>query len=90
MFTSLLFKWRYYTISIFAWALLTMYSRIYLGVHFITDTLGGALWGASVGIACYLFYIYACKLFIGVNNIEEDKKRFAFPHKRASLIVYTF
>ena len=90
VFTSLLFKWRYYTITIFCWALLTMYSRIYLGVHFITDTLGGALWGATAGAVVYLFYVYACKLLIGVNNIEADKKRFAFPRKRASLIIYTF
>lgn len=90
LFTSLLFKQRYYTVAIFSWALITMYSRVYLGVHFITDTLGGALWGIFVATLTYFFYVYSCKLFIGVNKIEKDKKRYAFAKKRSDLIIYTF
>lgn len=49
IFTSLLFARRWYTWSIFAWALLVSYSRIYLGVHFPLDLLFGALLGTLIG-----------------------------------------
>jgi len=56
MFISLLFKNRYVTISIFFWALLVSYSRIYLGVHYPGDILGGAVLG--MGIGCMIFFGY--------------------------------
>ena len=37
----------------FIWALLIAYSRIYLGVHFPFDVLGGAVLGSSIA---FLFY----------------------------------
>jgi len=56
MFISLLFKNRYVTISIFFWALLVSYSRIYLGVHYPGDILGGTVLG--MGIGCMVFFVY--------------------------------
>ncbi len=56
MFTSILFKIRWYTYCIFAWALLVSYSRIYLGVHYPGDIIGGAIWGIAAAIA--VFYLY--------------------------------
>jgi len=37
----------------FLWPLLFAYSRIYVGAHFPTDILAGALIGTGVGILCY-------------------------------------
>jgi len=53
LLSSLLFKRRTYTISIFTWALLTAYSRIYLGVHYPLDVLGGALVGTLAALFCF-------------------------------------
>ena len=39
IFLSCLLKNKLLTFSIFLWAILTSYSRIYLGVHFISDIL---------------------------------------------------
>ena len=55
-FSALLFKNRFYTIVICLWALIMAYSRIYLGVHFITDVIPGMLSGLLLGWLVYLFY----------------------------------
>lgn len=54
-FTALTFNFRLYTIAIFAWAGCISYSRIYLGVHYPADIIGGA----CVGI-CSAGLMYFC------------------------------
>lgn len=49
-FLALLFKNRIFTYSIFFWALLVSYSRIYSGVHYPGDIICGALLGISIGL----------------------------------------
>ncbi|MDR2683792.1 MAG: phosphatase PAP2 family protein [Prevotellaceae bacterium] len=53
VFTALLFKNCIYSSSILLWAALTAYSRMYLGVHYPLDILGGTFIGVSVGFAVY-------------------------------------
>jgi 1-acyl-sn-glycerol-3-phosphate acyltransferase len=55
-FSALFFRKRGYTWSIFAWAALVAYSRIYVGKHYPLDLLGGALFGLLLGGAVYLLY----------------------------------
>jgi undecaprenyl-diphosphatase len=55
-FTALLFKKHWFTFTIFAFAVINSYSRIYLGVHFISDVVAGALLGIAVGYGIYLLY----------------------------------
>ena len=51
--SSTLFRNRKYTSLIFCWAVLVSYSRMYLGVHYPLDILGGALVGILAALACY-------------------------------------
>lgn len=55
-FTTRLFKHKYFTWFIFIWAAVVSYSRIYLGVHYPMDIIGGALLGMGLGFL--VFYLY--------------------------------
>ena len=69
MFLALMLKQRLFSLLIFLWAVVLSYSRIYLGVHFPGDILGGAIVGLLVGYLVYFIYIKlrATKYGIYVN-----------------------
>jgi len=54
LLSSLLFRNKTYTISIFVWAALTAYSRIYLGVHYPLDIVGGTIVGIVAALLCFV------------------------------------
>jgi len=61
-FTSLILKNRAYSWFIYSWAAVVSYSRIYLGVHYPGDVLGGAVLGVVVGVLVYWLYKYVSSL----------------------------
>jgi undecaprenyl-diphosphatase len=61
IFTLLIIRKSFYTIFILLWATLVSYSRIYLGVHYPGDVLGGAVFGAVLGFLFYQLYLLAEK-----------------------------
>jgi undecaprenyl-diphosphatase len=56
VFLARLLKNKQFIIFIFAWASVVSYSRIYLGVHYPFDILGGAILGSGIGYLSYFFY----------------------------------
>jgi undecaprenyl-diphosphatase len=66
-FTSLIFRNRLYYFSILFWCLLICYSRIYLGVHFPLDILGGAMFGFLNGWIAYYVMIRTESLYYAQN-----------------------
>ena len=53
VFLSLIFRNRYATVSLVAWSVLVSYSRIYLGVHYPGDIIGGWVVGATLAVIYY-------------------------------------
>ncbi|WP_099465681.1 phosphatase PAP2 family protein [Parabacteroides provencensis] len=83
---TLLLRYRLFTWTIFIWATLTAYSRIYLGVHFITDIIPGAIAGIIFGYLTYYIYVHVrCKL---VDGAGEKLPSFIYTTKQKNLIVY--
>jgi undecaprenyl-diphosphatase len=72
MFMSLLFRYRIFTVAIFLWAVGTSYSRIYLGVHFISDIVFGAISGFLYGYGGYVFYAWARKRLVADRTGSES------------------
>lgn len=44
-------------------AILIAYTRVYCGVHYPSDVLGGAVIGTLIGILCYKFFIFVKNKF---------------------------
>ena len=66
-FVWFLFRKRWLTVFMMGWALLTCYSRVYLGVHYPGDLIAGTLVGL---IAAYIVY----RLFLKVSGYKTMKK----------------
>ncbi len=79
MFLSLIFRNRWFNVVIFFWATLFSYSRIYLGLHYPGDILGGAILGISIAGMVYALYINLLPrfVFISHHNRQTLKKGLA-------------
>ena len=64
VFLSLIIRSWSLNATLFTWAALNAYSRIYLGVHYPGDILFGTLTGVGVGILLYLLYKYIQKMLL--------------------------
>lgn len=73
MISLLLYRERWYSVSIISWASVVGYSRIYLGVHYPGDVICGALLGVLVGYLPYLGYRYIDRKYLAGSNFFEPK-----------------
>lgn len=55
-FLSFYFRKQAFTVSMYLWASLVSYSRVYAGVHYPFDILGGMFLGILLGAVVYKFY----------------------------------
>lgn len=83
-FMSLLFRYRLFTWTIFLWAALTAYTRVYLGVHFISDIVPGAIAGVFFGWLVYWLYVKVRPVVTGTNSNASE----LYSTQQKRLIVY--
>ena len=62
-FMALLFRNFWGFACLFSWAVIIGFSRIYLGVHYPFDILGGMFWGLFVSLLVYYMYKMRIKDF---------------------------
>jgi undecaprenyl-diphosphatase len=68
MLTSLIFRNKLYSVMLFLWASVSAYSRIYLGVHFISDIVPGILSGLLFGWIVFRLFVITHRKIFAVNN----------------------
>ncbi|WP_430809454.1 MULTISPECIES: phosphatase PAP2 family protein [unclassified Carboxylicivirga] len=90
MFTSLLFRKPAYSFFIFAWATINAYSRIYMGVHFPGDILGGFLLGLLLGWVVYRIYLRVLPRFMVISHHNKRllKSGIARTFDRDARLIY--
>ena len=72
-FSALLFRSRGYAIFIYPWACLLAYTRIYLGVHYPGDVLGGMVVGSLVGFGIFKLLILLESRLFPVHPYQRNK-----------------
>ena len=71
VFLSLLFRNKLLIISSLLWATINSYSQIYLGVHFVSDVIGGMLVGSIIALLIYILYAW---IRVKYFHIEKQYK----------------
>ena len=71
-FALLLFRNHLFTVTILIWSTLMAYTRIYLGVHFLSDIIPGALVGMLLGFSVYKLYVLLRRKLLK-TNIKADE-----------------
>ncbi len=61
----------WFTVILLGWAILVSYSRIYLGLHYPGDILGGALLGSLIGYLVYRIYTISLNFLLQRNILKE-------------------
>lgn len=83
-FLSLLFRNQIVTISMLLWAILNSYSRIYLGVHFISDIVAGFIMGSLIGLFVYNIYVRIRSRYFKISN--TDIKNNIYSQKQGNIL----
>lgn len=73
VFTSRIFKQRSYTVLLIIWALILSYSRIYSGVHYPLDLLGGALLGWGLGSLLFKLLMFVENHFFFARSPKIER-----------------
>ncbi|WP_347839755.1 phosphatase PAP2 family protein [uncultured Draconibacterium sp.] len=88
VFTSRIFKSRSFYLLMLGWVLMFCYSRIYSGVHYPLDLLGGALLGWVVGFSVYKLLMFIENHFFFARSPKIEKT--ALPVKDAGTLLLVF
>lgn len=84
---ALVFRNRWVTFVVLTWAILISYSRIYLGMHFISDVVGGIISGTLIAMALYAAFIpLRQKLF----KLQSSDKTRIYSKQHGNILAFVF
>lgn len=89
VFTTRIFKRRTYSILMLVWVLLFCYSRIYSGVHYPLDLIGGALLGWLIGWGVYKLMMFVENHFFFGRSPKIEKTAIPLNNAATILLVFT-
>lgn len=84
VFFSLVFRSRFVTLSTLLWATINSYTRIYLGVHFISDIVAGMIVGSLVALLLYAAYAALRKAIV---HPPSSRRQSAYGKKEGTLLA---
>jgi undecaprenyl-diphosphatase len=87
VFLALVFRNRWVTFVTLTWAALISYSRIYLGMHFVSDVVGGIISGALIAIGLYAVLILLRKKLF---KLESSEKTQIYSKKHGKILALGF
>jgi undecaprenyl-diphosphatase len=88
IYSSLVFRNRLYSSFLLVWCALVAYSRIYLGVHYPLDILGGAILGSLAGWLAYTILIGIEKRKITNSSPLTAETKLSYRQARDILFIF--
>jgi len=85
---SLVFRNRWVTFIALFWAGLISYSRVYLGMHFVSDIIGGIISGALIAAGLYYFVIVPLRKKL--LKLDDSKKYQMYSAEHGKLLWIGF
>lgn len=88
IFTSRIFKNRGYWFLLFFWAVVVSYSRIYSGMHYPLDVVGGAILGWGFGLILYKLLMFVENHFFIARSPKIEKTQLSIQNVRTVWLVF--
>ncbi|NQU53794.1 MAG: phosphatase PAP2 family protein [Bacteroidetes bacterium] len=88
VFTSKIFKNKTYYFLLLFWAVIVSYSRIYIGVHYPLDVLGGAVLGWLLGVTMYKLLMFVENHFFIARSPKIAKTNLSVNNVRTVFLVF--
>lgn len=88
IFTSRILKNRGFSYLMLFWTILFAYSRIYSGVHYPLDILGGAVLGWAIGEMCFKLLMVVENRFLVARSPEIAKMQLNNPQLQIIILVF--
>ncbi len=88
VFTTRIFKNRSYFFLMLFWAVIVSYSRIYIGVHYPLDIIGGAFLGWLLGVIFYKLLMFIENHFFISRSPKIRKTNLSASNFRTVFLVF--